>query len=57
MNDTIDKDTTDYESWAVSLCTLLDKIELASGDEDEVKKLCSQRFDIAEEHGMTVTFG
>ena len=39
-----------------SLCTLLDKIELASDDEDAVRQLCHQRFEIARNHGFTVEF-
>ena len=93
-------DDVDYQSWAISLATLLDAVEIAAGggqaretimgqpartliqrlrdnshgDEgdlsllsddaevaadvlDEVRKLCRSRFDIAEEHGMTVEFG
>lgn len=46
----------DYESWAINLCALLDKIELAN-DDSEVAKLCGQRFEIARKHGLTVMFG
>ena len=31
---------------ATSLCRLLEAIELVSGDEDRVRELCQQRFEI-----------
>ncbi len=46
----------DYEAWALDLATLLDRIEFAAADEKEVRRLCSQRFDVARNHGVTVEF-
>ena len=49
-------DVVDYQAWGVDLLTLLDAIELASDDEDMVRKLCRARFEVARKHGMTVHF-
>lgn len=43
------------EEWCKAMCHLLDRIELAE-DMDEVKRLCSMRFRIAKDHGVTVIF-
>jgi len=42
----------DYELWVSHLIALLDRIEL-----EEDWTLAEQRFDIAEELGMTIEFG
>ena len=49
-------DEPDYEHWALTMCGLLDKIELSSDDEIEVHRLCQMRFQIARDHGLTVEF-
>ena len=49
-------DGVDYEAWAVDLCTLLDRIELAN-DDSEIATLLDQRFALAEKHSMSVHFG
>ena len=54
----------DYKAWVVSLCTLLDKIDLeADVAEDvdgscviEIARLCRMRHDIARDHGLEVVF-
>lgn len=46
----------DFEGWATHLCVLLELIELSADDTEKVKELVSQRFDIAAQHGITVTF-
>ena len=46
----------DMQAWAVALCTLLDLIEASADDEEEVRRLCTMRFSIAERYGMTVEF-
>ncbi len=52
----------DYQPWAVALCTLLDKIELLTlnneytDDMAEVGDLCRQRHDIARDHGLLVVY-
>ncbi len=47
----------DYTSYISALMTLLDRIELASDDEEAVREICSQRFQTAEDHGFTIEFG
>jgi len=42
--------------WALDLCILLDKIDLAIGDNEELRRLCKTRFDIARKHGSIVVF-
>ncbi len=44
----------DWEAWAVDMCSLLDRIELVSGDEQAVRDLCAGRFDMARKHGLEV---
>ena len=46
-----------YEAWAVALCTLLDHIEMSADDPDKVRSLCKERFEIAENYGLTVEMG
>jgi len=46
----------DYEGWAIAMCSLLDRIEMVSDDEDAVRKLTKGRFEIAARHGFTVVF-
>ncbi len=48
---------TDFQAWAVELCTLLDVIEANADDEAAVNKLCAMRHVIAEKHGLEVVFG
>lgn len=51
-----DERDIDWESWSMGMCTLLDLVESAD-DMDEVQRLCKLRFELAEEHGMTVKIG
>ena len=46
----------DYESLSRAFLTLLDRIECQPDIPFEIHALCQQRFDIAEEHGITVIF-
>ena len=46
----------DYETWAIEMATLLDRIEFVADDEEAVRKLCAGRFDIAERCGFDVIF-
>lgn len=53
----------DYEAWAMDMCTLLDRVEVAAdGSEEaihalkEIRKLCRSRFNVARRHGLTVEF-
>lgn len=48
--------TVDYESLSRAFLTLLDRIECQPDIPEEIHALCRQRFDIAEDHGMTVVF-
>ena len=47
----------DYESWAIEMLTLLDRIEAVADDEEAVRILTQGRFEIAERHGFTVEMG
>ena len=47
---------TDFAAWATELCSLLDAIELAIGDDGRLRELVGGRFDIAEKHGVKVVF-
>ena len=49
--------SADYEQWALSMCVLLDRIELLADDPDRVRECCKERFDLARQHGMTVELG
>ena len=48
----------DYEQWAVAMLGLLDEIERALNDDrfGDADILVRKRFEIAEDHGMEVTF-
>ena len=48
-------ETVDYESYAFDLCSLLDEIEMQNAD-NELVDLLKHRFQIARDHGFTVTF-
>ena len=52
----LSEDTFDYKAWAIDLCSLLDEIALNRDDPDKVDALLVHRFQIARDHGMTVTF-
>lgn len=49
-------DEVNYKGWAVELCSLLDAIEIALGQEDlnRVKILIGGRFRIAKAHGIKI---
>ncbi|KKM66251.1 hypothetical protein LCGC14_1483080 [marine sediment metagenome] len=46
----------DWKSWAMTLATLLDRIELESDKPETVRKLCHMRFEVAKSHGATIVF-
>ena len=50
-------DAANYEQWALSMCVLLDRIELLADDPDRVRDCCRKRFDLARQHGIKVEFG
>lgn len=44
-----------YKTWALDLCSLLDEIEANEDDPERLAELLKYRFEIARNHGMTVT--
>lgn len=46
----------DWERWALAQTDLLDRIEAVADDEEAVRVLCRGRFELAEQHGLTVEF-
>jgi len=48
--------TINYSNFSSALMTLLDRIELETDDET-TRAFCKQRFQIAEDHGLTIEFG
>lgn len=42
------------QKWAVGMATLLDQIEAAADNEEEVRRLCHQRFALAELCGFRI---